>query len=136
MTITVQKHEDLSVHSSEDIVHVRQVVRIWAVEMGFGLVSQTKFVTATSELARNMLDFAGGGMAQLETLIDDRRMGLRMAFEDHGPGIADIEQAMKDGYTTGNGLGLGLGGSKRLVDEFEIDSHLGEGTRIVITTWK
>ncbi len=136
MTITVQKHEDLSVHSSEDIVHVRQVVRIWAVEMGFGLVSQTKFITATSELARNMLDFGGGGMVQVEALNNENHLGLRLVFEDHGPGIADIEMAMKDGYTTGNGLGLGLGGSKRLVDEFEIDSHLGDGTRIVITTWK
>ncbi len=136
MTITVQKHEDMSVRTSEDIVRVRQVVRLWAVELGFGLVSQTKFVTATSELARNMLDFGGGGMVQLEELHDTNRKGLRLVFEDHGPGIADIELAMKDGYTTGMGLGLGLGGSKRLVDEFQLDSRPGEGTRVTVISWK
>ncbi len=135
MDIAVLKVETMSVRSSEEIIHVRQVVRLWAVELGFGLVSQTKFVTATSELARNMLDFGGGGTARLEVLDDSQRQGLRVTFEDHGPGITDIDLAMKDGYTTGMGLGLGLGGSKRLVDEFEIASRLGEGTRVTITTW-
>ncbi len=136
MVITVLKFEDLSVRTPDDIVHVRQVVRLWAVELGFSLVSQTKFVTATSELARNMQDFAKGGMVRLEALNNTSRVGLRVIFEDHGPGIPDIELAMKDGYTSGMGLGLGLGGSKRLVDEFEIISHVGEGTRVTITSWK
>lgn len=136
MAISVLKHEDMTVRSSEDVIRVRQVVRLWAVELGFGLVSQTKLVTATSELARNMVDFAGGGIVRLEVLNSSNRHGLRLTFEDHGPGIADVETAMKDGYTTGMGLGLGLGGSKRLVDEFEIVSHPGEGTLVKITTWK
>ncbi|MGE5222797.1 MAG: anti-sigma regulatory factor [Omnitrophica WOR_2 bacterium] len=136
MATTILKNEVMNVHSSEDIIHVRQMVRLWAVQLGFGLVSQTKFVTATSELARNMLDFGGGGTVQMEELDNSNRQGLRLIFEDHGPGIANLEMAMKDGFTTGNGLGLGLGGSKRLVDEFEIVSRSGEGTRVTITTWK
>ncbi len=133
----VLKSENMSVRSSEDVIRVRQFVRVWALELGFGLVNQTKFVTATSELARNMLDFAGGGTVRLEMLdTSNHRQGLRLIFEDHGPGIADIDQAMKDGYSTGMGLGLGLGGSKRLVDEFEITSRLGEGTLVKITSWK
>ncbi len=136
MAITVLKHENMTVRSSEDVIRVRQVVRLWAVELGFGLVSQTKFVTATSELARNMVDFGGGGIVRLEVLNSSNRQGLRLTFEDHGPGITDLELAMKDGFTTGMGLGLGLGGSKRLVDDFEIVSRPGEGTLVKITTWK
>ena len=106
---------------------VRQQVRAWAVEQGFGLVDQTKIVTAASELARNTLIYGGGGSMRLEALNDGMRKGLRLTFEDHGPGIADIELAMKDGYTTGTGLGLGLSGAKRLSNEFEIHSKVGRG---------
>ena len=115
---------------------VRQQVRAWAVEQGFGLVDQTKIVTAASELARNTLIYGGGGTVRLEALNDGTRKGLRLTFEDHGPGIPDIELAMKDGYTTGTGLGLGLSGAKRLCNEFEIHSKAGEGTRVTITRWK
>jgi serine/threonine-protein kinase RsbT len=134
--MVVQKDELMSVTSSSDIVSVRQVVRKWAVELGFSLIDQTKIVTAASELARNMVDYGGGGKLQLEALSEGIRRGLRLTFEDQGPGIPDIELALKDGYTTGGGLGLGLSGSKRLVNEFEIVSRVGEGTRIAITKWK
>jgi serine/threonine-protein kinase RsbT len=130
------KHEVLPVRSSGDIVLVRQMVRTWAVEMGLGIVDQTKIITAASELARNTLDYGRGGTARLESLNDGARRGLRVIFEDQGPGISDINLALKDGYTTGNGLGLGLGGAKRLVNDFEIISKAGEGTRITITRWK
>src|SRR3954447_1747710 len=126
----------LPIRTSEDIVIVRQQVRAWSTKMGFGLVDQTKLVTAASELARNTLSYGGGGIALLETVGNGHRLGLRVTFEDHGPGIADIEQAMKDGYTTGGGLGLGLSGAKRLSNEFEISSRVGEGTRISIIRWK
>ena len=115
---------------------VRQVVREWAVGVGFSLVDQTKVVTAASELARNVIVYGGGGTLSLEALNDGSRRGLRLAFEDQGPGIADIETALRDGYTTGAGLGLGLGGAKRLSNEFEIHSRPGEGTRVVITRWR
>src|SRR5947209_13728228 len=127
------KHETFEVRSSADIVGVRQAARNWAVELGFGLVDQTKLVTAASELARNTVDYGGGGTVRLEALNDGPRRGLRLIFEDHGPGIPDIELALKDGYTTGSGLGLGLSGSKRLVNDFEITSRVGEGTRVAIT---
>jgi serine/threonine-protein kinase RsbT len=126
----------VSVQNDADVVRVRQLVRQWAIESGFGLVDQTKLVTAASELARNMVLYGRGGKVCLQSLNSDVRCGLRVIFEDSGPGIANIEIAMQDGYTTGNGLGLGLGGAKRLVNEFQIDSKLGEGTRIVITRWK
>jgi serine/threonine-protein kinase RsbT len=119
-----------------DVVLVRQAVRKWAAELGFSLVDQTKVVTAASELARNVLVHGGGGEARLEMLEEGRRKGLRLTFEDRGPGIPDIELALRDGYTTGRGLGLGLGGSRRLVNEFEIVSRVGEGTRVTITKWK
>ncbi len=134
--MTVLNSESMELHSSEDIVLVRQAVRKKAVSLGFGLVDQTKVVTASSELARNMLNYGGGGTVQLEVVQNDRRSGLRLVFEDHGPGIADIELAMKDGYTSGQGMGLGLGGAKRLSHEFEILSKLGEGTRISILRWR
>jgi serine/threonine-protein kinase RsbT len=111
-------------------------VRAWAVGLGFGLVDQTKIVTAASELARNVLIYGGGGTVQLDALNDGARKGLRLTFEDHGPGIANLELAMKDGYTTGSGLGLGLSGAKRLSNEFDIRSSPGEGTRVTITRWK
>ncbi|HEY9875585.1 MAG TPA: anti-sigma regulatory factor [Candidatus Obscuribacterales bacterium] len=134
--MVVQKDELMSVTSSADIVLVRQIVRKWSVELGFSLIDQTKIVTAASELARNMVDYGGGGKLRLEALSEGIRRGLRLTFEDQGPGIPDIDLALKDGYTTGGGLGLGLSGSKRLVNEFEIVSRVGEGTRITLTKWK
>lgn len=134
--MTMQKTETIDIQSSTDVVLVRQSVRQLAVEIGFGLVDQTKIVTAASELARNTLDYGGGGTVKLETLQEGRRRGLRLTFEDWGPGIPDIDLALKDGFTTGNGLGMGLGGAKRLANEFEIQSAVGEGTRIIIVRWK
>ncbi|ODH01562.1 anti-sigma regulatory factor [Nostoc sp. KVJ20] len=132
----MEKTETINIQSSIDVVLVRQSVRQLAVEIGFGLVDQTKIITAASELARNTLDYGGGGTLKLETLQEGRRRGLRLTFEDRGPGISDIELALKDGFTTGNGLGMGLGGAKRLANEFEIQSVVGEGTRIIIVRWK
>lgn len=132
----VLKHETLSVRSDNDIVLARQAVRKWAQELGFSLVDQTKVVTAASELARNTLIHGGGGTLRLEALNEGIRRGLRLTFEDQGPGIADIELALKEGYTTGTGLGLGLPGSRRLVNEFDIISRVGEGTRVSVTKWK
>ncbi|WP_228043205.1 anti-sigma regulatory factor [Desmonostoc muscorum] len=126
----------MEIQSSSDVVLVRQAVRQLAVEIGFGLVDQTKIVTAASELARNTLDYGGGGTAKLETLQEGRRRGLRLTFEDRGPGIPDIDLALKDGFTTGGGLGMGLSGAKRLANEFEIQSAVGEGTRVTIVRWK
>ena len=126
----------LPVVTSDDVVRVRQVVRRQAVEAGLGLVDQTKIVTAASELARNLLDHAGGGVVQVETISEVGRRGVRLIFEDHGPGIKDIEKALTDGYTTGKGLGLGLGGARRLSNEFKIDTKVGEGTRITIARWR
>ena len=114
---------------------MRQRVRAHAAELRFSIVDQTKLVTAASELARNALIYGGGGTVRIEHLEGDRLRGLRVTFEDHGPGIPDIAAAMRDGFTTGTGLGLGLGGAKRLVNEFEIESKVGQGTRIVITRW-
>lgn len=130
------KTETRPIRSQADIVQVRQVVREWAQQLAFSLVDQTKIVTAASELARNTLDYGKGGDLTLEALQEGARKGLRLTFEDQGPGIPDVAQALKDGYTSGGGLGLGLGGSKRLVNEFEIRTQPGEGTRIVIARWK
>ncbi|HET9491257.1 MAG TPA: anti-sigma regulatory factor [Methylomirabilota bacterium] len=124
------------IRSSDDIVAVRQQVRQWAVDLQFSLVDQTKLVTAASELARNTLDHGGGGRVDLQALAEGTRRGLRLIFEDKGPGIGDIELALKDGYTTGGGLGLGLGGARRLCNEFEIVSRRGEGTRVTVTKWR
>lgn len=132
----MSKCETLEIRSSSDIVYVRQKVRSWAVEMRFGLVDQTKIVTAASELARNTVDYGKGGTVTLEMLQSGSRKGLRLIFEDSGPGIPDIDLAMTDGYTSGQGLGLGLSGSKRLMHEFEIVSRVGEGTKIAIVRWK
>ncbi len=128
--------ETISIQSSADIVLVRQSVRQLAVELGFSLVDQTKIVTAASELARNTLDYGGGGTVKLEALQEEIHRGLRLTFEDQGPGIADIDLALRDGYTTGQGLGMGLGGTKRLVNEFNIVSQVGQGTCVTITKWK
>jgi Anti-sigma regulatory factor (Ser/Thr protein kinase) len=132
----VIKTETIPVRSSEDVVQIRQQVRTWAVLEGMKLIDQTKIVTAASELARNTVIHGGGGTALLEVISDNGRRGVRLTFEDKGPGIPNIEQALKDGYTTGTGLGLGLSGSRRLANEFEIQSKVGEGTRVSITRWK
>lgn len=132
----VQHTESLPIQSSADVVVVRQQVRTRAAEIGLSLVDQTKIVTAASELARNTLDHGKGGHVVVEILKNESRTGLKLTFEDQGPGIKDIALAMTDGYTTGNGLGLGLSGSKRLVHDFDIESRLGEGTRITVVRWK
>ena len=134
--MAVLRDETREVRASEDVVGVRQTVREWAVAAGFSLVDQTKLVTAASELARNLVQYGGGGTVRLQALNDDARRGIKLIFEDRGPGIADVEQALRDGFTTGGGLGLGLGGAKRLSSEFEIASKPGEGTRVAITRWK
>jgi serine/threonine-protein kinase RsbT len=132
-----QLHTDSRpIKSSEDVVLVRQLVRSAAVDAGFSLVDQTKLVTAASELARNALEHGGGGTMRLELVTNGTRRGLRLTFEDEGRGIPDVDQAMKDGYTTGGGLGLGLGGAKRLSNEFTIQSTPGEGTRVTIARWR
>jgi serine/threonine-protein kinase RsbT len=128
--------EVLEIRSSDDVVRVRQEVRARAVAAGLGLVDQTKIVTAASELARNTLDYGGGGTVRIELVEALPRRGVRLTFEDQGPGIANIELALKDGYTTGNGLGLGLSGARRLSNEFTIESKPGEGTRVMIARWK
>ena len=128
--------ETIGIHSDEDVVRVRQVTRQWAVALGFSLVDQTKIVTAASELARNTFVHGGGGTARLEELTDGSRRGLRLTFEDKGPGIADVSQALRDGYTSGSGLGLGLGGARRLSSTFDIRSAPGQGTWVCVTRWK
>jgi serine/threonine-protein kinase RsbT len=132
----VRKDESRPLRAEDDVVRARQAVRSWAVEMGFSLIDQTKLVTAASELARNTVVYGGGGSLRMEALEDGARTGLRLVFADNGPGIADIPRALSDGYTTGNGLGLGLGGARRLVSEFEIDSAPGQGTRVTVVKWK
>ena len=127
--------EVFPIHSSEHVVDVRRQVRDWAVKLGFSLVDQTKLVTAASELARNTLEHGHGGQMTLEALTNGTRKMLRLAFEDQGPGIPDVDLALKDGWTSGNGLGLGLGGARRLSNEFDIQTKPGEGTRIVIARW-
>jgi serine/threonine-protein kinase RsbT len=135
-TGTVQKTETVPITSSSDVVVVRQRVRALATEMKFSLVEQTKIVTAASELGRNTLEHGGGGSLELAMIVNGVRRGIRLVFSDHGPGIPDIALALRDGYTTGSGMGLGLGGSKRLMNEFEIDTRPGGGTTITAIRWK
>jgi serine/threonine-protein kinase RsbT len=130
------KDETMPIRSSEDIVRVRQAAREWAIAQGLSLVDQTKIITAASELARNTLDHGGGGTVRLEAVNSETRRGVRLTFEDQGPGIPDIDLALTDGYKTGGGLGLGLSGAKRLSNEFEIFSRAGEGTRVMIARWR
>ncbi|HAZ48588.1 MAG TPA: anti-sigma regulatory factor [Cyanobacteria bacterium UBA11369] len=130
------EREIVEIRSSSDVVVVRQKVRTLAVELKFSLVDQTKIVTAASELARNTVDYGKGGTVTLEVLNVGTRKGLRLTFEDNGPGIPDLDLALKDGYTTGNGLGLGLSGAKRLMHEFEIASEVGKGTKVTIARWR
>ncbi len=133
--MAVVSTESVPIKSEPDVVTVRRRVREVSAQLGLSLVDQTKIITAASELARNTIIYGGGGAMQMQTL-NGPRVGLRLTFEDQGPGIPDVDLALRDGFTTGSGLGLGLGGSKRLVNEFEIVSRLGEGTRITITRWK
>ena len=134
--MAVARHDTIALRSTADVLVVRQLVRQWAVAAGFSLVDQTKIVTAASELGRNTIVHGGGGRLRLEELNSGSRHGLRLVFEDEGPGIADVDQAMTDGFTSGGGLGLGLGGAKRLSNEFDIWSRPGEGTRVAITRWR
>ncbi|HZY53998.1 MAG TPA: ATP-binding protein [Reyranella sp.] len=127
--------EIVPIKTGEDVVRVRQKVRVRATEAGLSLVDQTKLITAASELARNTLDYGKGGEARIETLAAPRK-GVRIAFCDKGPGIPDVQLALKDGYTSGNGLGHGLGGARRLVDDFDIKTVVGEGTTVTIARWK
>lgn len=132
----VEKDETIPVRGAEDVVHVRRQVRERAVAIGFGLVDQTKLVTAASEIARNTVDYGGGGVLRIECVRQGNRRGLRLTFSDQGPGIPDLERAMADGYSTGGGLGLGLSGAKRLSSEFSIQSGAGKGTVVTLARWK
>ena len=129
-------NEQRAIRSAEDVVGIRQAVRQRAVELGFNLIDQTKIVTAASELARNTVQYGGGGQLTIEGVEEGGRRGLRLTFEDRGPGIPDIELALRDGYTSGGGLGLGLGGARRLCNEFYIHSRPGEGTRVTVVRWR
>jgi serine/threonine-protein kinase RsbT len=134
--LNVEKSATMPVKVAEDVVRVRQAVRVQAVDAGFSLVDQTKLVTAASEIARNTIEYGGGGDLLIETLRDGIRRGLRLTFSDKGPGISDVPRAMTDGYTSGGGLGLGLSGAKRLSNEFDIQSTPGTGTRIMLGRWR
>lgn len=132
----VEADETMPVRTSDDVVRVRQAVRGRAVAAGFSLVDQTKIVTAASEIARNTVDYGGGGTVRIEVLRNGARRGVRLTFSDQGPGIADIAKSMTDGYTSGHGLGLGLSGAKRLCNEFDIQSAPGVGTTVKLARWK
>lgn len=132
----VLRSDQREIRTAEDVVRVRQEVRQRAVELGFNLIDQTKIVTAASELARNTLQYGGGGYVHVDALEDGARRGLRLVFVDEGPGIPDLDLAMRDGYTTGAGLGLGLAGARRLCNDFHIDSRVGAGTRVTIVRWR
>ena len=134
--MTTLKSESVAIVGPADVVSLRQKVRAWTTELKFSLVDQTKMITASSELARNTLDHGGGGKCLMEIISNGSRTGLKLTFEDHGPGIPDMDLALKDGYSTGGGMGLGLSGSKRLVNEFQIASKVGEGTRVCVVRWK
>ena len=131
----IESDDTMPLRTSDDVVRVRQAVRARAVAIGFSLVDQTKIVTAASEIARNTVDYGGGGEMRVEVLRNRQRRGVRLTFSDSGPGIRDIDQAMRDGFTTGNGLGLGLSGAKRLCSEFDIKSAPGSGTTVTIARW-
>jgi len=134
--VQVERTNTLEVRTPEDVVRVRQEVRNRTAAVGFSLVDQTKFVTAASEIARNTIDHGGGGRARVETIIAGGRRGVRLIFEDQGPGIADIKLAMQDGYSTAGGLGMGMPGSKRLSNEFYVESAPGRGTKVTLVRWK
>ncbi|PRH76868.1 anti-sigma regulatory factor [Streptomyces solincola] len=132
---TAQQRDDVVLDSSAGVVKARQLVRTLAQEARLSLVDQTKLVTAASELARNTLVYGGGGRMQAETLAANGRTGVRLTFSDTGPGIPDVELALTDGWTSGGGMGLGLSGARRLVDEFELETEVGKGTQVVIVKW-
>lgn len=134
--ITIDETDIKPIKSQADIVYIRQAVRDWALKLKFSIVDQTKIITAASELARNTFEYGKGGTMKMESLTNGMKKGLRLTFEDQGPGIANMELALTDGYTSGNGLGMGLTGSRRLVNEFDIKSAVGEGTTVTITKWK
>jgi serine/threonine-protein kinase RsbT len=134
--LVVEKGETIAVRSSDDVVRVRQAVRARAIEAGFGIVDQTKRVTAASEIARNTVDYGGGGTLVIEIVREGTRRGVQLTFSDSGPGITDLKAAMTDGYTTGSGLGLGLSGAKRLSNEFSIESSPGKGTTVTLARWR
>jgi serine/threonine-protein kinase RsbT len=131
----IESDETMPLRTSDDVVRIRQTVRARAVTAGFSLVEQTKIVTAASEIGRNTVDYGGGGILRIELLRNGRNRGVRLTFTDQGPGIADLSLAMKDGYTSGGGLGLGLGGAKRLSNEFDIQSTPGQGTVVTLARW-
>lgn len=135
-TMQLEADDTMPLRSSDDVVRVRQAVRTRAVAAGFSLVDQTKIVTAASEIGRNTVDYGGGGTLRIEVLRDGARRGVRLTFADKGPGITDMAQALKDGYSTGGGLGLGLSGAKRLSNEFDIKSTPGQGTTVTLARWK
>ena len=135
MKIVLNK-DTLRIEKEQDVVPFRNRVKEYAVKIGMSLVNQTKLITAASELVRNMLKYAGGGITVIEVINKGRENGIRVVFLDKGPGISDINQAMKDGFSTGKSLGIGLPGAKRLVSEFSIKSAVGEGTEVVIIKWK
>ena len=132
----VERTSTLEVRTPEDVVKVRQEVRNRTAAVGFSLVDQTKFVTAASEIARNTIEHGGGGLARVETIITAGKRGVRLIFEDQGPGITDVGLAMQDGYSTGGGLGMGMPGAKRLSNEFCLESTSGRGTKVILIRWK
>lgn len=134
--MAIQNSLLIEIRKEEDLPITRQAVRKACLNLGFGIIDQTKITTAASELARNTLKYGGGGSVVLETLLEGVRKGLSLTFVDQGPGISDLDLAMKDGFTTGGGMGLGLGGAKRLADQFQIESHPGKGTQVRIIKWK
>ena len=133
---SVRKTETVAIDQSNDVVRVRQCVRAIALELGFSLVDQTKVVTAASELGRNTLEHGLGGFAEISIIQNGSRKGIRMSFQDRGPGIPNLDLAMKDGYTSAKGMGLGLSGSKRLMNDFDIVSEVGRGTTVTVARWK
>ena len=135
-TMPVEQDDTMPVRNSDDVVRVRQAVRGRAVAIGLSLVDQTKIITAASEIARNTVDYGGGGELRLQVLREGARRGIRLTFADHGPGIADLALALTDGYTSANGLGLGLSGARRLCNEFDIKSAPGAGTTVTLARWK
>lgn len=133
---TIERSQVIPLQSPPDVVVARQTVRDWTVQLGLSLVDQTKTITAASELARNTIVYGLGGTMRLERIVDGSRQGLRLIFEDNGPGIPDVELALRDGYTTGSGLGMGLSGARRLMNSFSIESIVGKGTRVCVIKWK
>ena len=134
--LKIDTHDSKPILTENDVVTVRQIVKKYAIEINFKLIDQTKLITAASEIARNALIYGGGGLFKIEIIENENRMGIKLVFEDHGPGIPDIDKALKDGFTSGKGMGLGLSGSKRLMDEFYIDTQVDVGTTITLIKWR